>query len=168
VPARADDRQRDDELLRFVERFAVALAGMGMQRMAARVFAYVLADDAERYTAAELASGLRVSPAAISGALRTLVSARLVGREREPGARVDTYRVYDDDVWSAITIQRTQSVDPIEQLAAEGAQLLGRDTPGGRRMAETKEFYAFFRHRIKGLLDDWQEHRHRVFGDRDQ
>jgi hypothetical protein len=61
-----------DLLLRFVERFALELTNLGMARMPARVFAYVLADDAERYTAAELADALRVSPAAISGAVRTL------------------------------------------------------------------------------------------------
>lgn len=151
-----------ETLLRFVERFAMALANVGMARMPARVFAYVLADDAERYTAAELASALRVSPAAISGAVRTLVQARLVGKEREPGARVDTYRVYDADLWHTITMQREQLIEPFERLAAEGAELLGPDTPGGRRMRETQEFYAFMRRKLAGLLAEWQHHKRAV------
>jgi DNA-binding transcriptional regulator GbsR (MarR family) len=157
---------RDEQaVLRFVERFALALATIGMPRMPARVFAYVLADDAERYTAAELASALRVSPAAISGAVRMLVQARLLGREREPGARLDTYRVYDHDLWYTITMQREQLIEPFEQLAAEGVELLGPDTPGGRRMRETQEFYAFMRRKLATLMEEWQEHKHAGFGE---
>jgi DNA-binding transcriptional regulator GbsR (MarR family) len=158
------DRPDRDEVLRYVERFAMALADLGMQRMPARVFAYVLTDDAERFTAAELASALRVSPAAISGAVRTLVSARLLGREREPGERVDTYRVYDMDLWYTIILQRDQVLDQFLRLAAEGVELLGRDTPGGHRMRETYEFYRFLHGKVASLLDEWQEHKRRVLG----
>lgn len=157
-----------EALLRFVERFAMALADSGMARMPARVFAYVLADDAERYTAAELAGALRVSPAAISGAVRTLLQARLIGKEREPGERVDTYRVYDDNLWYAIITQREELLDPFERLAAEGAELLGADSPGGRRMRETQEFFAFMHRKLDGILDEWQEHKRTLFGDSDQ
>ena len=161
---KAADRE---DLLRFVERFAMALAEMGLPRMPARVFAYVLADDAERYTAAELASGLRVSPAAISGAVRMLVAMRLLGREREPGARVDTYRVYDHDLWGAITMQRAHFGEPFERLAAEGVALLGPDSPGGRRMRETQEFYAFFRRKLPEILDEWHDYRRKLFPELD-
>lgn len=154
-----------DTLLRFVERFAMALTDIGLPRMPARVFAYVLADDAERYTAAELAEALRVSPAAISGAVRTLVQARLLGKEREPGARVDTYRVYDGDVWGTITEQREQMIEPFERLAAEGAELLGPDTAGGRRMRETYEYYAFMRRKLPETLKEWREYRRELSGE---
>ena len=63
-------RANDEDLLRAVERLAGMLYEAGMPRMAARVFSYALADDAEHYSAAELAEALRVSPAAISGAVR--------------------------------------------------------------------------------------------------
>jgi DNA-binding transcriptional regulator GbsR (MarR family) len=159
VPADHPGEAGREALLRFVERFAMALTGLGMPRMPARVFAYVLADDAERYTATELATGLRVSPAAISSAIRALVQAGLVGREREPGARVDTYRVYDTDLWGTITEQRERLIEPFEKLAAEGVELLGRDSPGGRRMAETAEFYAFMRRKLPETMAQWREQR---------
>jgi predicted transcriptional regulator len=164
VPMPTDDADGADhaELLRFVERFALLLAGSGMSRMPARVFAYVLAHDAERYTAAELATALQVSPAAISGAVRTLVQAGLLGKEREPGARVDTYRIYDEDVWGTITAQRSQQIAPFEQLAEEGAELLGPHTPGGRRMRETQEFYAFMRRTFSEMIEEWRQHRRKV------
>ena len=77
-----------DSLFQAVERFGQALEGSGMPRMPARVFAYVLAEDSDRYTAAQLAEGLQVSPAAISGAVRYLVDTGLLIRERAPGVEV--------------------------------------------------------------------------------
>ena len=60
---------------RFVEHFALLLDEAGVPRMPARVFAAILADDAGRLTAGELAERLQVSPAAISGAVRYLTQA---------------------------------------------------------------------------------------------
>lgn len=149
-------------LLRFVERFALVLTDAGMPRMSARVFAYVLAEDAERYTAAELASGLEVSPAAISGAVRYLVQSGMLGKEREPGERSDTYRIYDDDVWGTITERRAELLHDWEQRLAEGVELLGPDRPGGRRLQETQEFFAFSRVEIIRMIERWHEHKRAV------
>ena len=46
----------------FVERFALLLDEAGMPRMPARAFAAILAEDAGRLTARELAERLAVSP----------------------------------------------------------------------------------------------------------
>ncbi|NED95825.1 MarR family transcriptional regulator [Phytoactinopolyspora alkaliphila] len=151
----------DDAVLRFVERFALLLNEAGLPRMSARVFAYVLADDAESYSARELAEGLRVSPAAISGAVRMLVQAGMLAKERDPGSRVDHYRVYDDDVWSAIMLQRRPVLDRYEEVMAEGVAQLGRDRRGGRRVEETLEFYRFMNEDLLLLIERWREHRRR-------
>ncbi|MFI0448773.1 GbsR/MarR family transcriptional regulator [Actinomadura sp. 6N118] len=151
----------DEALLRFVERFAIVLNETGMPRMAARVFAFVLADDAETYTAAELAAGLRVSSAAISSAVRYLVQTGLLGRERRPGERVDHYRVYDEDVWSAILRQREPLLRRNEEFLAEGAEMLDSKRPGGQRIRETLEFYRFARAESPRMVERWQEHRRR-------
>jgi hypothetical protein len=155
--------QREEVLLRYVERFALVLSEAGLPRMPARVFAYALADDAERYTAAELARGLGVSLAAISGAVRHLIQLGYLARERLPGHRTDTYRVYDDDVWGSIIMQNDRVLDGYEQAAAEGADLLG-DTPGGRRLRETAEFFAFMRAEQPRLIERWHEHRRTHLG----
>lgn len=149
----------EESLLRFVERFAMVLADSGMSRMPARVFAYVLAEDAERYTAAELARGLRVSLAAISGAVRQLVQLGLLAREREPGARSDSYRIYDDDVWGTILTQRSGMIKMYEEAVAAGVELLGTDSRGGRRLRQTREFYAFLRAEQPHLIERWRAHR---------
>lgn len=162
VPSVPDAPPADREaLLAYVERFALVLSDSGLPRMPARVFAYVLADDAERYTAGELASGLRVSAAAISGAVRYLVQAGLLGKERDPGARSDVYRIYDDDVWSRIYSQQVGALERFEAAAADGVATLGPDRPGGRRMAETQEFFAFLRAELPEMLVRWQSFRHR-------
>jgi DNA-binding transcriptional ArsR family regulator len=155
------------EVLRFVERFALVLAESGFPRMPARVFAYVLADDADRYTAAELSEGLGVSPAAISGAVRYLTGARLLAREREPGARSDVYRIYDDDVWGTIFRQRVPLLERYEQAAADGAAILPVESAGARRMRETQEFFRFLRLEEEKVMDRWSDHRCTCFGEPD-
>lgn len=147
-----------DTLLRFVEQFAFILMDSGLARMPARVFAYVLADDAETYTASELAEGLRVSPAAISGAVRTLVQAGLLAKEREPGSRADHYRIYDDDVWSHIVTQRMPMIQRWETTLEEGIRELG-PTRGAARLAETRDYMRFFREELLQMQERWRKYR---------
>jgi predicted transcriptional regulator len=161
----SDKPNREEAVLRFVERFAMILVESGMQRMPARVFAYVLADDADRYTARELADGLRVSPAAISGSVRSLVQMGLLAKEREPGSRSDHYRVFDDDVWYRISQQRLPLLLRYEELLADGVEILGEDRPGGRRIRETLEFMRFTRVEMAEVAERWREHKHQVLGD---
>lgn len=157
--------ERREELLRFVERFALILAENGIPRMSARVFAYVLADDADRYTAAELAAGLRVSPAAISGAVRFLVQSGMLGREREPGARADTYRIYDDDVWGTIARQRMPIVDRWAVAIEDGLYHLEEGSRGWRRMRETQEYFRWLSEEMEDLMDRWSKRRRELFPD---
>lgn len=76
---------RDDEasVSQFVERFAAQLVEAGMTRMPARVFAALLASEQGVMTSAELGEQLKVSPAAVSGAIRYLAQVDMVLRERE-------------------------------------------------------------------------------------
>lgn len=158
----------DDNLLRAVERFAHTMEMSGMPRMAARVFAYVLAEDSDRYTAAELAAGLRVSPAAISGAVRYLLDARMLFREREPGTRSDLLRVYDEDVWSTIMAARMSIFDHYLVGIDEAIELIGADRPGGRRLVETREFFRFVQHETEQMMARWRQYREEHLGDRQQ
>lgn len=152
----------EDDLLRAVERFAQTLEAAGMPRMAARVFAYVLAEDSDRYTAADLAEGLRVSPAAVSGAVRYLLDSRLLFREREPGMRSDLFRVYDDDVWSVIMGARIPLVGHMLVGIDEAIALVGEDSPGGHRLVETREFFRFVQRETEQMMERWREQRRRL------
>jgi DNA-binding transcriptional regulator GbsR (MarR family) len=149
----------DDPLFQAVERFGQALEGSGMARMPARVFAYVLADDADRYTAAQLAEGLQVSPAAISGAVRYLVDTGLLIKERAPGRRGDIFRVVDGDIWSTITTARKPMIDNFIAAVDDAIALVGEETPGGRRLVETADFLRFTRADLEDLPRRWASYR---------
>jgi DNA-binding transcriptional regulator GbsR (MarR family) len=146
-------------LLLAVERVAGLLTDAGMPRMASRVFAYALADDGDRYTATDFAEGLRVSPAAVSGAVRYLLDTRLLLKERVPGTRADLYRVYEDDVWSAIMTARLPMLRMWEQTVAEAAEMIGPNHRGGRRLRETEAYFRFTREEMESTIQRWKIYR---------
>ena len=151
--------ERDDEAVRrFIERFALNLTEAGMVRMPARVFAAVLVAEDGRQTAAELAQLLQVSPAAISGAVRYLTQLRLVSREREPGERVDHYRISSDTWYEAVT-RRDQMIARWEQDLQEGIKAVGPDTPAGVHLEETRAFFEFLRDEIPQVMAKWRARR---------
>ncbi|MER5496613.1 MULTISPECIES: GbsR/MarR family transcriptional regulator [unclassified Streptomyces] len=150
---------RDAEAVsRFVERFASEMTEAGMQRMAARVFAALLADDDGSMTSAELAMALQISPAAVSGAINYLTQVSMVGREREPGSRRDRYRLHDE-VWYTTFANRDRVLTRWESTLKEGVRTLGEDTPAGARLAETVAFFEFLQAELVGMMDRWREHR---------
>jgi predicted transcriptional regulator len=148
----------DEAVRRFVERFAQLLMEAGMPRMPSRAFACLLAEDSGRLTAAEFAERLHVSPAAISGAVRYLTQAGLAVRGRDPGARRDHYRLHDD-VWVEMYLHRSALLRRWEQAMAEGAELIGTDRPAGRRIDETREFFAFLQEELPAAMQRWRERR---------
>ena len=154
-----DTEQRDDEAVRrFVERFAAVLVETGWPRMGARVFITLLATDSGGASAAELAETLRVSPAAISGAVRLLGTLGLTSREREPGSRRDFYRVHDD-VWYEAVGRRDQVIQRWVVSLREGIEALGSTTPAGRRLGETLSFFEFLDAELPQLFERWKSQR---------
>lgn len=155
---------RDAEAVsKFVEGFAAQLVEAGMQRMAARVFAALLASDKGVLTSAELSEQLRISPAAVSGAVRYLAQTHMVSREREPGSRRERYRVRGDQWYEALT-NREAVLRRWEAALREGVDSLGPDTPAGRRMAETLAFFEFVEGEVAAMMERWRVHREKTFG----
>ncbi|WSQ10745.1 MarR family transcriptional regulator [Streptomyces sp. NBC_01231] len=155
---------RDTEAVsRFVESFAAQLVEAGMQRMAARVFAALLASDEGVMTSAELGDQLKISPAAVSGAVRYLAQTHMVSREREPGSRRERYRVHGDQWYEALT-NREAVLKRWEGALREGVTSLGAQTPAGRRMAETLAFFEFLDGEVSAMMERWRAHRDRTFG----
>jgi predicted transcriptional regulator len=113
--------------------------------MAVRVFVALLVSDDGRRTAAELAEMLRVSPAAVSNAVRYLQQVRLVAREREPGERRDNYRVYSGDTRSEVITRRDEMLTHWQ------------DTPAGKRLEETRLFYEFMHSELPLLIEKWRK-----------
>ncbi|MER7490211.1 MarR family transcriptional regulator [Streptomyces sp. NPDC126497] len=158
---------RDPEAVsRFVEHFAAQLVEAGMTRMPARVFAALLASDTGVLTSAELGEQLRVSPAAVSGAVRYLSQVRMVSREREPGSRRERYRVHGDQWYEALTNRETV-LRRWEDALREGVGSLGADTPAGRRLTETLAFFEFVEKEVEAMMERWRTHREERFGGSD-
>lgn len=146
-----------DEIARFVERFALLLVESGLARMPARVFGSLLVAEHGKRTAGELAESLRVSPAAISGAVRYLAQVGLVVRARDPGERRDHYEV-TDDLWYEMYAHRDKQFEQWATLMAEGVAVLGPDTRAGARLDQSRRFFDFLREEIPNLLRRWREY----------
>ncbi|MEG3628572.1 GbsR/MarR family transcriptional regulator [Streptomyces poriticola] len=156
--------ERDPETVsRFVEHFAAQLVEAGLPRMPARVFAALLASDTGALTSAELSAQLRISPAAVSGAVRYLAQVHMVSREREPGSRRERYRVHADQWYEALT-NREAVLKRWEDALRDGVAGLGADTPAGRRLAETLAFFEFVEKEVAGMMERWRVERERRFG----
>ncbi|MGI5368489.1 MarR family transcriptional regulator [Streptomyces sp. A244] len=155
---------RDAEAVsRFVESFAAQLVEAGMARMPARVFAALLSSDEGSMTSAELGEQLRISPAAVSGAVRYLAQTHMVSREREPGSRRERYRVHGNQWYEALT-NREAVIKRWEGALREGVTSLGAGTPAGRRMAETLAFFEFIEGELVEMMERWRVHREKTFG----
>jgi DNA-binding transcriptional regulator GbsR (MarR family) len=149
------DRDRPDAT-GFVEDFAAALTEAGIPRMAALVFAALLATDSGSLTAEQLAAGLQVSRAAISGAVKYLHQIGMVRRQRQPGSRRELY-VLQDPTWYEAVARREQVMDRWIATTRDGVETLGESTPAGQRLAESLTFFEFLGGELRGILDRWQQ-----------
>ncbi|MEW2518980.1 GbsR/MarR family transcriptional regulator [Actinacidiphila alni] len=156
----AEPREDDDlvEVRGFIERFAAEMVEAGMQRMAARVFAALLVSEDGALSSAELSDTLRVSPAAVSGAVRYLAQVGMVHRERDPGSRRELYRVHNDQWYETFT-SRSGVLARWEGTLRSGMDAVGEGTEAGRRLAETAAFFAFLQKELGAMMDRWREYR---------
>jgi len=152
-----------DPVLDYIERFSAVLVAAGFPPMPARVFVALLITDSGRLTAAELAATLRISPAAVSGAVRYLIQLGLVHKERVPGSRRDYYRM-PGNMWDDLLRMRDQVMSRWTALVREGIDLVGPDTPAGGRLAEQASFLEFVTKELSGVLARWEQYQDRDRG----
>ena len=138
----------------FIEKFAAMLIVAGFPPMPARVFVALLVTDSGRLSAAELGDLLQISPAAVSGAVRYLSGVGLVHKERVPGSRREYYRM-PGDVWHQVMLLRNQALTRWASLLKEGIDLVGAETPAGRRMAGHAGFFEFLAAEMPALMARW-------------
>jgi DNA-binding transcriptional regulator GbsR (MarR family) len=147
-----------DPAFDYIERFSAVLVSAGFPPMPARVFVALLIADSGRLTAAELAGVLKISPAAVSGAVRYLIQLGLVHKERVPGSRRDYYRM-PGNVWDDMLRLRDQVLSRWIAMVREGIDLVGPDTPAGARLAEQAAFFEFVSKEFAEVMTRWDEHR---------
>src|SRR5580700_2258765 len=147
----------EDRTFGYIERFAAVLVAAGFPAMPARVVVALVIAESGRLSAAELAERLRVSPAAVSGAVRYLIQVGLVHKERVPGSRRDYYRM-PGTMWDDLLRMRDQVMSRWAALVREGIDLVGADTAAGARMAGQAAFLEFATREMAGLLTRWQQY----------
>lgn len=153
-PAQSESSDPDD-LRHFVEQLSLVLVSMGIPPMPARVWAAMMADEAETVTPGELGDSLNVSPAAISGALRYLLQVSLIERVPTPGSRRQHYSV-SADRWTDAFMKRQDALAEFSTVAAKGIELLGEHTVAGDRISEVRDFFDFISGEMPRLLEEWR------------
>ena len=153
---------RDEQAVaRFVEHAAAVLADMGFARMPARVLMLLMATEEPGLTAADLATGLQVSPAAVSNAVRYLMHVGLAEREAVPGARRDLYRL-PDDAWYTASGAKQPAYRKLADVASQGVQATGGlDTNAGGRLRDMESFFDYLDTEIPGIVERWHQLRDR-------
>ncbi len=126
--------------------------------MPARVFVALLAADAARLTADDIAAVLQVSPAAVSGAVRYLLPVGLVTRETQPGSRRYWYRT-PRDVWIEVSRLQDQVMYRWSQTLRDGLELVGPDTPAGERIRDSIMYFDFVQKELPTMFSRWEEYR---------
>ena len=150
--------EAEDPVFDYIERFAAVLVAAGFPAMPARVFVALMITGSGRLSAAELAQTLRISPAAVSGAVRYLIQLGLVHKERVPGSRRDYYRM-PGNMWDDLLRMRDQVMARWTALVREGIDLVGPDTPAGERLTEQAAFLEFVTKELSEVLARWEQYR---------
>jgi DNA-binding transcriptional regulator GbsR (MarR family) len=144
----------NESLPEFIEKFAAVLIVAGFPPMPARIFVALLVTDSGRLSAAELVDLLQISPAAVSGAVRYLSGLGLVHKERVPGSRREYYRM-PADIWHQVMLLRNQVLIRWAALLKEGIDLVGADSPAGRRMSGHVGFFEFLAAEMPAVMARW-------------
>jgi predicted transcriptional regulator len=151
-----DGESRDPAAVRaFIERFTTQLCQAGFPRTPARIFVALLTSDASRMNAAELGDLLQISAASVSGGVRYLLQVGLVSAEGEPGSRRLHYRM-STAIWQDVVRLRDRQFTAWATELRQGAEVLGRTSPAGARLAETVRYFEFISREMAGLLSRWQ------------
>ena len=140
------------------EQAAAMLTAAGMARMPARVMMALVGSPDEGYTAAELGERLGVSAAAVSGAVRYLVSMRLIQRLSRAGDRRDRYDL-TDDAWSGMITANA----PLYATLAEHIDRIA-DENDGRTVSvasarDVADFLRYLAERMPQLAEEWRAER---------
>lgn len=140
------------------EQAASLLTAAGMARMPARVMMALVGSPDEGYTASELAERLGVSPAAVSGAVRYLVSMRLIQRVAQPGERRDRYDLVDD-AWAGMITANAPMYGALASAMDDIADA-NADAPASvARAREVADFLRYLSERMPRLADEWRAER---------
>jgi hypothetical protein len=145
-----------NEQRELIEEFGLLYEEMGGTRMAGRVSGWLLLCDPPVQSLTEIAEGLGVSKAAVSGAARLLVQGRLIERISEPGQRGDFFRALPADPDGIIPLDHVRRLHGLIERGL--ASIADRDQSQSNYalMRDVLEFTAFIEAALPELLARWR------------
>jgi len=142
-----------------IEEFGLLHEQMGGTRMTGRVSGWLLLCDPPVQSLTEIAEGLGVSKAAVSGATRLLLQSRIVERVGEPGHRGDFYRALPADPEGIVPLDHVRTLHGLIERGLRTVADRDQTQPNYRLMRDLLDFTAFVEAELPSLLARWRERR---------
>ncbi len=150
------DSNGASSLPEFLEELAIGLVGTGYSRMSARVIAAIICSDLpEGPTQADLATMLGASPAAISTASRSLITAGMIRKVSIPGERADRYQL--NHLAKAELAMITDNHRSLAEIYASGTQLFDEDSPVRQRLQAIRDYHVNFANATSAFAQFWSK-----------
>ena len=149
-------RRTEDE---FIEDVGQYMSGLGVPRMAGRMWAWLLLSDPEPQSAQQVAERLQASRGAVSGAARVLTANGLIRRSRRAGDRREFYAVPSDSVQVMMGSYEPR-VRALRELAEEGLDLVSdRPPPAGTGLRTMRDLCMVFEAEWPSILERFNRER---------
>ena len=142
-----------------IEEFGLLYEQMGSTRMSGRVAGWLLLCDPPVQSLTEIADGLGVSKAAVSGAARLLLQTRVVERAGEPGQRGDFYRLLPVDAGGIMPLDHVRTLNHLLRRAIASVQDRDQAQSNYALMHELLELTAFIEAELPQMLARWRRRR---------
>jgi DNA-binding transcriptional regulator GbsR (MarR family) len=141
--------------LTYIEECGLYFEGIGMPRMAGRVFGYLLVSDRDAASFEEIRAGLNASKGSISGTVKQLVQVAFVEVVSLPGDRKTYYRVSRMPIGNLLR-SRLKAFREFSLLLAKANDLKERDDTVSEWITETSSFYDWIEARMEEMIDRWE------------
>src|SRR5256885_1383188 len=135
----------------WAEETSLAMESMGMPRSWGKLLGWLLICDPPQQSSVDLAEALDLSAGSVSTGMRMLENSGLVRRVAAPGSRAKVYEMTED---AFLLAARSEHFAVVRRLMEHGVEVLGadRDSPRGRRLRRTRDFYAFLEREVPALV----------------
>lgn len=139
----------------FIERFADYWAVEGASRIEGRIAAYLLLDDSDGVSAAELAEALDISRGSVSTITRRLESLGFITRVRVPGQRTLLHRMHAD-VWGGFLTRHQNYLRTQRDLAEHMLGRVPEGSPAHARLENMRDYMGWLVD-VARLPEGWEQ-----------
>ncbi|HEY0188745.1 MAG TPA: MarR family transcriptional regulator [Cellulomonas sp.] len=143
---------------RFVEEFALTWEASNHPRMEGRIIGLLMIVDQPYLSSQQIATLLRASAGAVSGATRRLIEVGFVKRHVVPGDRNHYFRV-EDDIWGSFLAGERAYLRRLGQVIEDGFAAAEQADGPRRRLANAQHYMEWLSGYHRKMLTDWQIYR---------